>query len=409
MPILGLECQSCGRKHAPGEAPYTCPSCGGNLEVLHDLRRAKALLTRERLAASGERSLWRYLPLLPVRAAPARRVQAGWTPLYDAPRLARLARLSRVYVKDDGRNPSASFKDRASAVVAARALEAREPVIAAASTGNAASSLACLAAGSGARVVIFVPRSAPAPKVAQLLVFGAIVLSVDGTYDEAFDLCVAACREFGWYNRNTGFNPYTREGKKTCAFELCEQLGWRPPDWVFVPTGDGNILSGMWKGLREFHSLGLIDRLPRLAAVQARGSDSIASALEQGGAPRPVSGRTLADSISVSLPKDGAAAVRAVRESKGLAVRVSDAEILEAMRELARGANVFAEPAASASWAGLKRAAASGAVAARESAVVLVTGSGLKDVESARKAGGRPHAIEPRLDAVKRVAKRERL
>lgn len=406
MPVLALDCLGCGRAHEPKDVPYTCPSCGANLQARYDTRALRSQLSRRKLAESREWSLWRYLPLLPVKSPPAGGPSTGWTPLYEAPRLARALGLRRVWVKDDGRNPSASFKDRASAVVAARALEAGERVLAAASTGNAASSLACLAAGSGAKVVIFVPRSAPAPKVAQLLVFGATVLAVDGSYDEAFDLCAEACQEFGWYNRSTGYNPYTREGKKTCAFELCEQLGFEPPDWVFVPAGDGNILSGLWKGFLEFRALGLIDRLPRLAAAQAAGSDSIARAVEGDGRPPPVAARTIADSISVSLPRDGVAAVRAVRDSGGMAVRVSDREILAAMRELATGANVFAEPAAAAAYAALRRASESGRVAARERVVVLVTGSGLKDVESARKAAGSPRVIEPSLAAVRALKRR---
>ncbi|TBR22293.1 pyridoxal-phosphate dependent enzyme, partial [bacterium] len=299
-----------------------------------------------------------------------------------------------------------SLKDRASAVVVARALEEKRKVVAVASTGNAAGSLACLAAGTAAKAVIFVPKAAPPAKLAQLLVYGARVVTVRGGYDDAFALCLEACREYGWYNRSTGHNPYTREGKKTVAFELCEQLGWEVPDLVFVPVGDGNILSAVWKGLRELKLLGLIDRLPRLVAAQAEGSDSVARAVVAGGPPRPCGAKTVADSISVRLPKDGVAAVRAVNESEGFAVRVSDSEILAAMRELARGANVFAEPAAAAAFAALRKAAGIGRVRPHETAAVLVTGNGLKDAAAAFRAGGEPFCIEPRLPALRALVKK---
>lgn len=403
----GFECVVCGRRHGPKETDSVCLGCGGNLEVVYDLARAKAGLTRKKLALDGERTLWRYEALLPITGhAGMPAVPVGWTPLFKADRLAKTLGLRAVWLKDEGRGASASLKDRASAVVVARALQEKRRVVAVASTGNAAASLACLAAGTAARAVIFVPKTAPPAKLAQLSVFGARVVTVEGTYDDAFELCLQACAEYGWYNRSTGRNPYTREGKKTAAFELCEQLGWQVPDLVVVPVGDGNILSGVWKGLREFRALGLIDRLPRLVAAQAEGSDSVARAVADGGAPRPCAARTLADSISVSLPKDGVAAVRAVRESGGFAVRVADSEILAAMRELARGANVFAEPAAAAGYAALAKAARSGLARPRDTAAVLVTGNGLKDSAAALKAGGPPLRIEPTLPALRALVRK---
>jgi threonine synthase len=294
-------------------------------------------------------------------------------------------------------------------VVAARAFETKEKTVAGASTGNAAASLACMMAQRQPKPIIFVPRTAPPAKVAQLLVFGAVVLSVDGTYDQAFDLCRQACDEFGWYNRNTGYNPFTREGKKTCAFEICEQLNWKVPDFVLVSVGDGNIISGLWKGFTDFHALGLIDKLPKLVAVQAAGSAAIANAWKSGGPIKPVSGNTVADSISVSLPRDGAAAVKALKESKGFAVTVSDREILAAIPAVARGANVFAEPAGAAAYAGLAKCAAAGKIRANDTAVIVVTGNGLKDVGSALKVSGRPHDVGTSMASVRRVAARENI
>ncbi len=336
--VTGFRCIRCA-KQTPlpkgREAVYTC-ACGGNLEVTYDFAAARRELTRERLAADGERSIFRYFPLLPVESRRhAERLGIGGTPLLAAPALGAQLGLERLWLKDDTRLPSASFKDRAGAVALAVAIERGEERVSGASTGNAASSLACLAARTGVKTTIFVPHTAPPAKVAQILLFGATVVQVKGTYDQAFDLCLEACREYGWYNRNTGFNPFTREGKKTCAFEVLEQLQWQVPDWVVVPVGDGNIISGIYKGFVEAREVGLVDKVPRLLAAQAAGSNAVTLAVNGDGVIRPVSGATLADSISVSLPRDGEAAVKAVRESGGAAVAVSDDEILAAMRALA--------------------------------------------------------------------------
>lgn len=392
---VGLRCVHCGGLAPVAADLYVCPDCGANTLVEYDLDALKKSWPRESLARSGDRTLWRYLPILPV----SQRLEGppvGWTPLVAAPRLSRELGLSQpLLLKDDGRNPSASFKCRASSVALRRAQELGRTLVTGASTGNAASATAVLAAAPGIRTRIFVPQTAPRAKIAQLLTFGADVLAVEGTYDQAFDLCLEATRRFGWYNRNTGFNPYTREGKKTVSFELCEQLDWQVPDLVVVPVGDGNILSGVWKGFVEFQRLGFIDRTPKLLAVQAEGSAAIVKAAAGDGVIRPVSGETVADSISVSLPRDGEAAVKAIRESGGFGVTVGDAAILAAIGEVARGAGVFAEPAAAASWAGLKEAVRQGLVDPAWRIVALITGNGLKDVASAMKVAGQPRVIPP--------------
>jgi threonine synthase len=392
---VGLRCVACGRLTPVADDLYVCPGCGANVLVEYDLDALKKSWSRESLAKNGDRTLWRYLPILPVSAR-LEGPPVGWTPLVAAPRLSRELGLSQpLLLKDDGRNPSASFKCRASSVALKRAQELGRTLVTGASTGNAASATAVLAAAPGIRTRIFVPKTAPRAKIAQLLTFGAEVLAVDGTYDQAFDLCLEATRRFGWYNRNTGFNPYTREGKKTVSFELCEQLDWQVPDLVVVPVGDGNILSGVWKGFVEFQRLGFIERTPKLLAVQAEGSAAIVKAAAGDGVIRPVSGDTVADSISVSLPRDGQAAVKAIRESGGFGVTVSDAAILAAIGEVARGAGVFAEPAAAASWAGLKEAVRLGLVDPAWRIVALITGNGLKDVASAMKTAGEPRLIPP--------------
>ena len=402
--IKTLQCIRCGKDHKLADAKYNCAACGGNLQVLYDYNLIKKRLNYDVLKDNPERSIWRYLDILPVASIKnIPPVQVGWTPLYRAEKLGAEAGVPNLYIKDDGRNPSASFKDRASAVVTARALELKEKVITTASTGNAAASLACLTASLDMKTVIFVPETAPAAKLAQLLVYGAIVIMVKGTYDDAFDLCLKASAEYGWYNRSTGMNPLTREGKKTCSFEICEQLDWETPDKVFVSVGDGNIISGIWKGFVEFHRLGIIERLPQLVAVQAEHSDAVKRAFESGGDIQPVSGLTIADSISVSVPRDGLAAVMAIRDSGGFAVSVSDAEILAAIPRIARGSNVFAEPAAAATYAGLLKCVKEDKVKQNESVVLLISGNGLKDVQSAMKSVGKPYLIKPEINELKKL------
>ena len=390
-----LRCIRCDETAPLEDGVYLCPACGANTQVEYDYDAIRNSWTRETLAANDDRTIWRYAPLYPVDG----RIESppiGWSPLFRAPRLGKPVGLSNLLIKDDGRNPSASFKDRASAIALLRAAETGHELVTGASTGNAASSTAVLAAGMGnIRSRIFIPAAAPRAKVAQLLAFGAEVLAVNGTYDDAFDLCLAATERFGWYNRNTGFNPYTREGKKSVSFEICEQLSFEAPDLVVVPVGDGNIISGVWKGFCDFHRLGFIDRLPKLLAVQAEGSDAIVRALEGDGTIEAVSGETVADSISVSIPRDGEAAVKAVRESGGFGIRVTDEEILAAIPELARKAGVFGEPAGVTSWAGLKKAASAGMVDPDWNVVALVTGNGLKDIASVMKVTGEPKNIEP--------------
>jgi threonine synthase len=357
---------------------------------------------REDLAKDDDRTIWRYAPLYPV----ASRIESppiGWTPLFAAPRLGEELGLKSLLIKDDGRNPSASFKDRATAIALCRARDIGRDLVTGASTGNAGSSTAVLAAAMGMRARIFIPKTAPRAKVAQLLAFGAEVLAVDGNYDQAFDLCLAASEQFGWYNRNTGHNPFTREGKKSVSFEICEQMNWQVPDLVAVSVGDGNIISGVWKGFQDFQRIGFIDRLPKLLAVQAEGSAAVVDALEGDGTIRAVSGETVADSISVSVPRDGEAAVQAVRASGGFGVRVSDDEILAAIPEVARGSGVFGEPAGVASYAGLKKAVAEGRVDRSWTTVVVITGSGLKDVASVMKVAGEPRPVAPDAGALREI------
>jgi threonine synthase len=433
-----LECDTCSRRFAPGEVDLTCPDCGpgrfidrdkngpcpdrfigrdkngpcpglGTLTVVYNYDEIGKILTAGTLENRKEFSHWRYLEILPVSARPEKlHPRVGWTPLYRLPALGRRLGVENLWIKDDGVNPSASFKDRASSVGVARAIEEGRSVITAASTGNAASSVALFAACAGLRAVIFVPETAPEAKVAQLLMFGAEVLSVRGTYDQAFDLCLQTALDRGWYCRNTAVNPYLGEGKKTAALEICEQLGFDPPDRVFVSVGDGCIIGGLWKGFCDFKKLGLIDRLPRLYGIQAGGSAPLVRAFEKGEktATPLIEAKTCADSICVGQPRDHIKALRAVYESQGAMLAVEDDEILEAMRRLAREAGVFAEPAGATGFAGLCRLASQGEIGPGERVVVLVTGNGLKDVQTAISAVDRkPVPVDANIQAVKSVLK----
>ena len=384
-----LQCVLCGTTYNPAEAQYSCPSCGplGVLAVHYDYEQIAPLISRAQLAADHTTTLWRYRALLPIsyshKDTPA--LSIGGTPLYPVKRLRDKLGMSDLWLKDDTRNPSASLKDRAS-IVAVILAEGR--TVACASTGNAASSLAVQSAAVGLPCYIFVPQNAPRAKIVQLLMCGATVFSVDGSYDDAFDLCIEACNTYGWYNRNTGYNPYLVEGKKTVGLEIAEQLGWQVPATILVPTGDGCIISGVYRGFEDLHHLGMIDRLPRLIAVQAEGSPAIVRALESDGIVRPYPASTIADGISVGLPRNGAMAVRHIRASGGFGVTVTDAEILAAEKELATYTGVFAEPSGAAAYAGLLRLLADGKIAKDERVVLLITGSGLKSIDAVVNSAG---------------------
>lgn len=409
--VTGLKCVFCGTVHST-RVPYTCPRCGitGILDVEFDYPAIARRLTRRRLAGRAEQSHWRYRELLPIGAdAALPALSVGWTPLTPAAPLARHLGVRTLFLKDDGRNATGSLKDRASSVGVVKAREKRRQIIACASTGNAASSCAGMAASMGMRSVIFVPERAPEPKVTQLLIFGATVFRVRGSYEQAFQLCQQACERWGWYNRNSGINPYLVEGKKTVGLEIGEQLGWQPPDWVAVSVGDGCTIAGVWKAFREMKILGLTERTPRMLGVQAEGAAPITTAFRTGEPMRPIEPHTLADSIAVGVPRNWKKALFAVAESGGAMINVSDEEILEAMRSTGRLTGIFAEPAAATSVAGLRRALAEGIVGRRASVVAVITGNGLKDVHSARSAVTQPFDIAPDGDGLPDILRRQHL
>lgn len=415
--IEHLKCLVCGEEYDPDEIDYICPKHGndGIVDVRYDYDRIRRRVNRDTLRLNEDRSIWRYKPLLPIHpdsAVPP--LAVGWTPLYPAPRLASWLRLKHLWVKDDGRQPTASFKDRASAIALVKAQEQQAEIITTASTGNAAAALSGLCASVNQPNIIFVPESAPPAKIAQLLVFGSTVMLVNGTYDEAFELCLEAADAYGWYNRNTAFNPYMTEGKKTASLEICEQLDWQAPDAIFVGVGDGCIIGGLHKGLKDLVALGWIDSMPRLIGVQAEGSSYMVQAWERDEdvlTKPPIDAHTIADSISAGLPRDRIKAMAAVRETGGAYISASDEEILAAIPALARGCGVFAEPAGAAPYAGLVKAIERNLVDSDDRIIVLNTGNGLKDVASAMKSveptGTRPYRVNPDVEDLKRIMRGE--
>lgn len=409
MKISHLQCSLCKAIFNPNEVIYTCPHDGANLDVIPDYENIQQTVDFKEILSSPRQSIWRYLPLLPLsdpgfEATPLQRV--GWTPIYEPKKLANQLSIPNLWIKDESPNPSASFKDRASAVVLAKASQEGVHTVVVASTGNAGAATAAMGAAIGLDTVILAPKNAPPAKIAQLLVFGARVYLVDGNYDQAFDLSITASKEFGWYNRNTGYNPYTTEGKKTAAFEIWEQvlLNLAPEQTlnIVIPVGDGNIITGIHKGFKDLLRLGWIEHMPRLIGVQANGSAAIADAWQTNSHEIvPVQANTIADSISVNLPRDGWRALRAVRETNGCFVKVSDGEILTAITSLGE-AGIFAEPAGASAYAGLVKGIYDGSISRENPLLVLNTGSGLKDIKACMQAVAQAQIVEPNIQCLRK-------
>lgn len=408
--FLGYTCSICGTEYACTQELYTCPKDGGNLDIVLDIAFIKRKYEANDLLSREENYLWRYLPLLPVddpgfEGTPFR--MAGGTPTYSPTKLKNKLNLKDLWIKDDGKNPTGSFKDRASAIVIARAKELGSEIVVTASTGNAGAALAGLAAAVGQKAIIFAPKTAPPAKIAQLLIYGAEVILVDGNYDSAFDLSLEAVDEFGWYCRNTGYNPFTIEGKKTASYEIWEDIIIKysldnKPLSIFVSVGDGNIISGIHKGFKDLVSLGWLEHMPRIFGVQSEGSAAVANAFNRHSEEIiPVKADTIADSIAVDLPRDGIRAVRAVSQTKGSYVIVSDQQILNAISELGK-VGIFSEPAGATAYAGLVSAIDSGMIKPDDRVLVVNTGTGLKDIRAAMMAVKEAPVIEPTMQSLKK-------
>jgi len=409
MAQFHFRCSECSSEFDEQPSLYVCPACSQK-QVPGGVTRGVLEVVIENLPEAWPEArpgsaefLTAFLPMADACRIPP--IPVGNTPLLSAPRLRQALGMDRLWLKDDTRNPSGSTKDRASQLVITKALEYGSSTVAAASTGNAATALAAIAAAAGLRAVVFVPADVPPAKLIQMLSYGAEVLPVDGSYDDAFELSLAACERFGWTNRNTAFNPFTIEGKKTASLEIAAAMVTETPDAVVVTAGDGVITAGLAKGFADLEKAGLMTRRPRLIVVQPEGTAAIASALRSGAEEiTSVPGASsIADSLTVEAPRNAPLCLREVRVSGGCGVIVSDDEILAAIPRLASLTGVFAEPAAAAALAGLEKALAEGLVDRAESVVLMVTGSGLKDVAAAESAIEKPEAIAPTMDAVEKA------
>ena len=392
------QCTDCGKVYDDTGLRYLCPDCSRNqnpeeppkgvLKVRYHYDEIKKRhSTFKFLKNSG------FLDLYPVESLdsfPPLRV--GQTPLYKKSKLGSKQLGSELYLKDDSQNPTYSFKDRASTLVAAFAKERNFEVIITASTGNAGSSLAGICASSGQKAIVLVPEKAPIAKLTQIIMYGAKIVPVKGTYDDAFDLSVEATRKFGWYNRNTAFNPLTIEGKKSVAFELFEQMGEQVPDKIFVPVGDGVIISGVYKGFEDLLELGFIDKMPVIVAVQSSGSNNlIGNVYTDNFTFKP--SNTIADSISVDIPRNFFMAKQFLLKYHGEVLSVDDKAILHASKQLSENTGLFSEPAAATAFAGYLNDHENNKLNPDSKNVVLLTGSGLKDLNAVQQIISIPDAI----------------
>lgn len=379
-----LQCVKCAKTY-PATADSTTCECGGILDVIYDYDYIKTIFNKETLQNRTDRTMWRYRELLPIEENTAPKgLRVGNSPMYESQKVADMLGIKSVYIKDDGINPTSSLKDRASAMAVTKAVEAGYSTIACSSTGNAASSLAGNAAAAGLKTYIFVPQRAPKGKIAQLMMFGANLTAVKGTYEETFDLSKKAIDKYGWYNRNAAINPYLSEGKKTVSLEIIEQLSFNAPDYVAVSVGDGCTIAGVYKGLYDMYNIGLIDKIPRLISVQASGCCPInVAAKSKTNDWTPQEENTYADSIAVGVPRNPDKAINAILDSNGVTVNVTDDEIRAAQRFLAKECGVFGEPAGVTAMAGLKKLCENGEIESDATVVTIVTGNGLKDIDSA--------------------------
>ena len=373
----------------------TCPNCGekGILEINYDYELMKKEVTKEYFRDNTDFSMLRYLPMLSIKNKVENTLNVGWTPLYKSKNIANRLKMTHLYFKDEGLNPTASLKDRASLIACIKAIEENQEVICCSSTGNAASSLAGNAAKLGLQTVIFVPKRAPLGKLAQLVVYGSNLIKIDGDYKDTFDASKETIDKFKFYNRNAAINPHLVEGKKTVALEISEQLNFEDIDNVFVSVGDGCTIYGVYKGFFDLLSLGIIKKIPKIIGVQSSGCSPFYDAWKSNRDLEETEENTIADSIAVGIPRNPVKGLKAVSESNGFFMSVTDDEIIEAMKSIGKNEGIFAEPAAATSYAGLEKAIKNNLIRKDETTVVIVTGNGLKDQQSILSRVGYIHEM----------------
>jgi len=399
--VSGLRCRECGRTY-PAEALHVCDYCFGPLEVTYDYERVTATITRERIAA-GPRTIWRYGDLLPVADPNPVDLGAGFTPLVRADRLAAELGLGELWIKDDTANPTGSFKDRVVSVALTKARQLGFKIAACASTGNLANSVAAHAARAGMDSVVLIPHDLEKAKVTMTSVYGGRVFAVEGSYDDVNRLCAELTSEQPeWAFVNVNVRTYYAEGSKTLAFEVAEQLGWQAPDHVVVPIGSGSQLTKVDKGFKELWQVGLLDEEPhvRVSGAQAQGCSPVATAFAEGtDAIRPVKPNTIAKSLAIGNPADGWYALDTIRKSGGSCASVTDGEVLDGIRLLARTEGIFAETAGGVTIASLAKLVSEGVIRPDERVVAMVTGHGLKTVEALANVVGPTATIAPTLES----------
>jgi threonine synthase len=406
--IKGFRCTLCNKIYSEYEVSYTCPNCGekGILEIEYDYQSMRKFVDKCYFKTNPDFSMWRYHLMMAIEQKHIpKMLKIGGTPLYKANHLHRTVGIKSLYIKDEGQNPSGSLKDRASGVAVLKAIEKGYKTIACSSTGNAASSLACHAARTGLKTVIFVPKRAPIGKINQLSIYGSNVVMVNGDYKDTYELSKKAIDHYGYYNRNAAINPFLVEGKKTVALEIAEQLDFSPTDWVAVSVGDGCTIAGVYKGFYDFFMLGLIDKIPKLLGVQSSGCQPFVTAFETNQTLTEAEENSIADSISVGIPRNPIKAQNAVLKSRGSWVSVSDDEILKYMRKLGMKEGIFGEPAGVAALAGIRKAVTLGIISPVESVTMIMTGNGLKDPKSVEKAIQPPILIKNDFNALENYLK----
>lgn len=377
-------CSTCGKEYQRADVIYLCPSCSAsNDENLPPKGILKVVYNYDKMPKDFKKLQKKgFIDLLPIsNLLSLPNLNVGNTPIYEYEFVRENSSFS-LFIKDDSQNPTYSFKDRASALVSAFAKEKDIDTIVAASTGNAGSSLAGICASQQQKAIIYVPKTAPIAKLTQIRMYGAELVTVDGNYDKAFDLSIDATLKNGWYNRNTAFNPLTIEGKKTVSFEIFEQLNEKVPDRIFVPVGDGVILSGVYKGFEDLLLIGIIDRMPTIVAVQAQGSNNLINNINNEEF-KIIPSKTIADSISVDIPRNFYMAVDFIKKYNGEILEVTDRQILRAMKIMSQSTGLFAEPASAAAFAGFLEYLHQDLLPHDSLNVVLHTGSGLKDLAAA--------------------------
>jgi threonine synthase len=403
--IKSLKCKECSREYSISPV-HVCEFCFGPLEVVYDYEKIKESLTREKIEARPK-SMWRYRELLPLNNDPSVGMNVGYTPLIRAERLAKALGVKELYLKNDAVNhPTLSFKDRVVSVALSKAKEFGFRIVACASTGNLANSVAALAAAGGLESYIFVPYDLEQGKILGTLVYGTNLIGVKGSYDEVNRLCSEISENYGWAFVNINIRPFYAEGSKTFGFEIAEQLGWKVPHHVVVPMAGGSLITKIWKGFKELEQIGFLEDgvNTKIHGAQASGSNPITSALKEGiDWIKPQKPKTVAKSLAIGNPADGHYALKTIRESGGWGEDVTDEEVIEGMKLLAQTEGIFTETAGGVTVGVTKKLIEQGVIPKNESILISITGNGLKTQEAIQDRVGRPVIIDARLSEFKNI------